>query len=533
MAKRKKRRFAAALFSLVFVCATGCGSAAEQTSLPAEETSAVVTATPDEQLVYAQVTEPKTLDPALLGDASAATPLEQVYETLLRFDADSTVVKPLLAKTYTISEDGLTYTFELQQGIHFHDGEPFNAEAVKTNIERFLTPEAVRDMPYADLVYGDVESVDTPDEYTVVIHLKKASTPFLNNLAMSLAAPMASPKAIAAGTLDTHPVGTGPYRFASRDAGRSLVLEANEAYWQQQGPCAKEIVFRFIAEDSARLAALESGAVDIIDGINPATAKEYGADTSDVVLVSTPGMNVSYMAYNTAGLFKDERLRQAVSQAINVPELVETLYRGSGKPAHTILPSLVPGYDDDVQQIAYDKEAAEKTLQEAGITELKLLTYIEPRRFNPVGGQQLAETVQGYLKQVGVDAEIVNADWHTYREFLADGDFDICFCGWNGDNGDADNFMRLLVDPDPTVNVARFDDEGLKNMVTYAAAMPNGPERNHQYTTIERYLAKKAVWLPLVHMDVFTAHAPTVENYRYHITGNIFLTDTCVMTPDK
>lgn len=532
MLRRRIRAMAAVLSCTVFFMA-GCGVVPESDLQKTDETSAVSPQVLKEDLVYAQVAEPKTLDPAYLGDAAAATPLEQVYETLLRFDPDSTVPKPFLAKSYSVSEDGHTYTFELQHDIRFQDGEPFNASAVKANIDRFLTPEATRDMPYADLVYGDVASVETPDEYTVVIHLNKASTPFLNNLAMSVAAPMASPKAIAAGTLAEHPVGTGPYAFASWEKGRELVLKENKGYWRHNGPCSKRLVFRFIAEDAARLAALENGDVDIIDGINPATAQEYGASKGGTVLVSTPGMNVSYLAYNTAGRFKDEALRHAVSQAINVPELVETLYRGSAKAARTILPSMVPGYSDEVTQIAYDKEAAKKTLAKAGIKELTILTYTEPRRFNPVGGQRLAEVIQGYLKQVGVDADIVNADWHSFRDRLAEGHYDLCLCGWNGDNGDADNFMRLLVDPDPTVNVARFDDEGLKNMVAYAAAMPPGPERNHQYVTIERYLAEKAPWLPLAHMDVLTAHAPTVQNYRYYITGDIYLANTCVLLPQE
>ena len=165
----------------------------------------------EQTITFAQGSDPRGLDPAIVDDGESAKPMCQMYEGLLKFSDSTTEVEPCLAESWDISEDGLTYTFHLRQGVKFHDGTDFNAEAVKFNVDR-QTINKTENMNYGDFVYGDVESCNVVDEYTVEFKLKKASTPFLNNLAMSLGAPIVSPTACEQydNNLNEHPCGTGP-----------------------------------------------------------------------------------------------------------------------------------------------------------------------------------------------------------------------------------------------------------------------------------------------------------------------------------
>lgn len=520
---KKSMKSVALVLMLAFVMVTlvACGGADKPAETPGDQPATAegeaVT------LVLAQGADPRGLDPALVDDGESSKVMCQIYEGLLKFAQDGTEVLPSLAKSWDISDDGLEYVFHLEEGVLFHDGTPFNAEAVKFNIERQLPPKATADMPYGEFVYGSVANVEAIDELTVKVTLKEPSTPFLNNLAMSMSAPMVSPTALEANNnnVNEDPVGTGPFVFETWHKGQDILLKANENYWGE-APKASTIVFRFIPENSARAVALTTGEVDIIDGIDPTIVAqiEKGGKTVD----KTEGMNISYLGYNTTRApFDNPEVRRALSQAVNVTELVDSLYQGYATPATTILPSFVPGYSADVAQVAYDAQAATAALAEAGVSEVHIITYTNPRPYNPANGQALAEAIQTYYSKVGVTAKIDAYDWTTYKEKIAAGDYDICFYGWIGDNGDPDNFMSLLMSEDATMNVARYKDATFNDMLAQALKTPNGPERNKLYADMEQYVADQAVWLPLSHMQQLTAYNPAVQNYYYHATGNIYM----------
>ena len=251
----------------------------------------------------------------------------------------------------------LTYTFKLRQGVKFHDGTDFNAEAVKINIERQLPPKADDNMPYASFTFGTVKSVEAVDPATVKITLTQPNTAFLANLAMGIAAPIVSPKALADNNnsvMET-PVGTGPYKFVKWNKGENVVLERNDEYWGEKAK-TKNVVFRIIADNSARVLALNNSEVDMIDGIDATVVDKIKEGGNE--LYEAPGMNVNYMAFNTTtDMFKTVEARKAVAQAVNVEELVTSLYQGYSEKANTILPTFMPGFDPAVQQVSYDEAA--------------------------------------------------------------------------------------------------------------------------------------------------------------------------------
>jgi peptide/nickel transport system substrate-binding protein len=480
---------------------------------------------PTDTLIFAQGADPRGLDPAMVDDGESSKVIVNIYEGLLKYAKDSTKLEPCLAESWKVSDDGLTYTFKLRKGVKFQDGTDFNAEAVKVNIERQMEGNATADMSYAGFVFGTVSKVEAPDASTVVITLKEKNTAFLYNLAMSLAAPIVSPKAIKDNNnnVNEHPVGTGPYKFVRWDKEQDIVLVRNDAYWGEKAK-TKNVIFKIIKDNSARVVALNNGEVDMIDGIDATVVNQI--ESAGNKLDQPDGMNINYMAYNTTTpAFSKPEVRKAFSQAVNVPELVTSLYQGYASPADSILPSFVPGYAKDVKQVTYDPEAAKAVISSAGITSVHMITYSNPRPYNTANGQALAEAIQGYLAKVGVTANIEVFDWTTYKEKVNAGDYDICFYGWTGDNGDPDNFMALLSDKDPSMNVSRFDNSEYKDLIAKGKATPEGADRDAVYAQLEKMQVDLNPWLLISHSKLLSAYSPKIQGYYYHVTGNIFFSE--------
>lgn len=517
--KKKSMLLIPALITVfAFTSLTACSGTNKNTS--AGETTKSRT---QDTIIYAQGSDPRGLDPALVDDGESAKIIVNIYEGLLKYNKDSTNVEPSLAESWDVSSDGLTYTFHLKKGVKFQDGTDFNAEAVKFNIDRQLEPNATEDMAYASFVFGSVKNVEVVDENTVKINMKSASTPFLNNLAMCLGAPMVSPKALkdSNNNVNEHPVGTGPYSFVSWTKGQNIVLKRNDTYWGNKA-VTKNVIFKFISDNSARVVALNNGEADIIDGIDATVVKQI--EDAGNKIYDAAGMNINYMAYNTTvAPFNDVKVRTAISQAINVPELVSSLYQGYAEPATSVLPSFIPGFDTSIKQVSYDQAAAKTALANAKVTKVHIITYTNPRPYNTANGQALAEAVQGYLKNVGVTATIDAYDWTTYKQKVKAGDFDICFYGWIGDNGDPDNFMSLMSDKDPSMNVSRYDNADYKALISKGLSTSAGTERNKIYTDLEKMAAENAVWLPISHAKTLVGYRSNVKDFNYHMTGVVFL----------
>lgn len=474
-------------------------------------------------LIYAQGADPRGLDPALVDDGESSKIIVNIYEGLLKYNKDSTKVEPCLAESWDVSKDGLTYTFHLKKGVKFQDGTDFNADAVKFNIDRQLPPKVTDEMSYAGFVFGSVKDVQVVDESTVKINMKEACTPFLNNLAMSLGAPIVSPKALKDNNnnVNEHPVGTGPYTFVSWTKGQNVVLKRNDNYWGDKAK-TQNVIFKFISDNSARVVALNNGEADMIDGIDATVVSQIQSAGNKIY--EAPGMNINYMAYNTTKKpFDDVKVRTAISQAVNVPELVKSLYQGYADPATSVLPTFMEGYDASVKQVSFDAAAAKTALAAAGVTKVHMITYSNPRPYNTANGQALAEAIQGYLKSVGVTATIDAFDWTTYKQKVKTGDYDICFYGWTGDNGDPDNFMTLMSIQDPTQNVAHFNNKDYNALIAKGVATPAGADRNKIYTDLEKLAAQNAVWLPISHGKTLCGYRSNVQDFYYHMTGNVFL----------
>jgi len=478
-------------------------------------------------LIFAQGADPRSLDPAYSDDAESSKITFQIYEGLVRYKKTNTEIEPSLATEWTTSPDGKEWTFKLRKGVKFHDGTPFNAEAVKFSIDRQLEPNRKSDMPYAKFVYEGVKSVQVMDEYTVKIVLDRPLAAFLANMAMTHAAFIVSPTAVKKfnGNLGENPVGTGPYKFVKWEKGQYLELTTNADYWGDK-PKVKNAVYKFVKENSVRASDLIAGGTDIMDGVDTNDVKTL--ESKGMVMFKQPGMNINYMGfYCDKGPFKDPELRRAISMAINRQNLIDYLYLGLAKLPNTMLPDFVPGYSKTAKAIDYNPEEAKKILAKLGKSnlEISVITYSNPRPYNPVNGEKLAAAIQAELAKIGVKMTIKSYPWKEYREALKQEEGDAFFYGWTGDNGDADNFLMLLDGGQikSSLNAAHYSNPEYDKLLEQGRTTLDPAKRAEIYAKAQDMAMKDAPWVFISHGVVLSAYRSNIKGFAVHPIGKHWL----------
>ena len=482
-------------------------------------------------LIYARGADAMSLDPILVEDGESAKPIGNIYDNLVQYKAGSTEIEPGLATEWSTSSDGKEWTFKLRQGVKFHDGTPFNAEAVKFSIERQLPPNQTADMPYADFSFGMVDKVTVVDDNTVKFSLKYPYAPFLLNLAMVLTAPIVSPEAVKKWGKDfgQHPVGTGPYVFDKWDKDDKIVLKANKDYWRGK-PKIDTVMFQVVKENSVRANKLLAGEVDIIDGIDPNDIERIKAD-KNIDFIDAPGMNINYLGLRTDRKpFDDPRVREAVSRAINRDELVQSLYKGQAMVANGPLPPILFGFDKDLQPYGYDPEKAKQLLKDAGYDnnlKIDLLSYPNPRPYNAIGGDTLATALAGYLAKVGITVNIQSAAWKEHKDNVKNGKGQAYLYGWIGDNGDPDNFLYALLHSSQIgqgrLNDAKYKNSEFDDLLTQAQQTSDAKQRQSLYAKAQEILVKDAPWVFISYSKDMAAMRKGVTGYKLHPTGIVRL----------
>lgn len=386
-------------------------------------------------LIYAAGADPDSLDPANTDSNPGEAIGRMMNNFLVRFDAKLNLV-PDLATKWSQSTDGLTWTFTLRKGVKFHDGTPFNAEAVKYNFERFLGPEKPLK---SSLHIPIIKSVEVVDEYTVRFHLKVPFAFFLNNLAHSATA-MVSPAAHKkwGKDLTLHPVGTGPFKFVEWVRGDRVVLERNDDYFEGK-PRLDKIIVRTVREDSARVLGLEAGDNDLIVRIPPeevprlmreGRVRIYAEQSNRALRL---GMNVSKKP------FDDLRVRQALNYAVDKESIVKNIYQGLAAVIPTMVGPLNTGYAP-VTGYPYDPTKAKKLLAEAGYPNGFKTTLWTPKgRY--LKDFELTQAVQQQLAAVGVEARLETFEWAAYLSALRkpkeEAKHALYLIGWSPSTGEA------------------------------------------------------------------------------------------------
>ena len=491
-------------------------------------------------IVFGAGTDVDALDPRVIDTQEGYIACANIYDCLVLYDLGATTIRPGLAESWEISEDGLTYTFNLRQGVSFHDGAPFNADAVVTwfNSIKEGAPgsqfDATKMIYMEDFISSWIDTVEAVDESTVRMTLAEPYSPLLANLAIPIAG-IVSPTALAAGldSVAVNPSGTGPFRLArpedwTRDS--QLVLEANPDYWGG-APKAQQFIMKVVPEGSSRLQQVETGELDIAWALTPEDV-ERARENPDLVVVEDAGLNTNCVELNTTkDPFTSKEVRQALNYAVNKEELSEGLYNGNMVPAGGVLPPVDWAYNPDLQSYPYDPDRARELLAEAGYDEgnplsFTFMAYTIPRGYNPVG-DRLATAIQEYWSEVGVEAEIQTAEWTQYREDRRADKFQCSLSGWQGDNGDPDNFLYSLLagSSKGAGNTAFYENPEVDALLRQAQEVSDQEERTELYHQAEQLIVDDAPWVFLgyqKHQVVTRANITDFQlqpTYIYYMSG--------------
>lgn len=490
----------------------------------------------DQVLIFARGGDSESLDPGSTTDGESSRVTRQVLEGLLDFDKESFEVVPSLAHNWEVSEDGLTYTFYLEEGVTFHDGTEFNAEAVKVNFERWSDPDhdySFSDDGYVYSMYGTMfggykgdeghvmKEINVINDHEIEFVLNRPLGFFLQNMAMSYFA-ITSPAALEefGSRINENPVGTGPFKFVSWSKDDSIVLEKFEDYRVEGQPKLDRVVFTVIPDNAARLIALRSGEIDIMDGLNPDDAAGVETD-ENLILHERAENNFGYVGFNVEkDPFTNKTLRQAISYAIDRQAIADALYAGYAVPAKNPLPPSYMGYNDELEGYPYDVDKAMELLAEAGYEdglEIELWTMPVARPYMP-DPETVAVIIQSNLADIGITAKIVREEWAPYLEKTMNGEHQMYMLGWSGTNGDPDYFLSSLLHGSNvgTSNREFYANPEVDKLLDAAKVAIDQDERAELYKQAQALIAEDAPMVPLVHSRPVLATTSQVKNYVPH-----------------
>jgi peptide/nickel transport system substrate-binding protein len=435
------------------------------------------------------VQEPTSLDPTAQATASIALLLrDNVYEGLVRLTPDLKVA-PGLATSWDVSSDGRNFTFHMASGVKWHDGSPLTAQDVKFSWDRAMNPSTNPINPHLDY-WAPVQSVEAPDDRTVKVTLKQYSDNWLFHMTAG-AACIVSSKSAAQNA--TSPVGTGPFKFAGWNRGASLSLTRNDAYWGTKARL-KDVTFKFITDPNAMNNALKAGDIDAIGQV--AGFEQVGAFKSDsrFKVLEGPPVGKIIVAMNSASkLLKVQRMRQAISLAINRQAWINGILFGYGVPigSHSVPNNGEPYYVDETAVNAFNSARARQTLQEAmqeaGYTSSSIpalrLAQISDFPYAVQGGAILVSALKDLGLSVTVD-QMPFARW-LQQVFGGSQDFDLTIIN-HAEERDIGNYGNPKY-------YWHYDNPKVAQWLAQADAEPDATKRKQLYTQVQAQLANDAV----------------------------------------
>jgi ABC-type transport system substrate-binding protein len=468
-----------------------------------------------------------TLDPHVGYDWQNWSVIKSIFDGLMDYKPGTTELEPDLAESFTVSDDGLTYTFTLREGLKFHNGRPVTSADVKYSLERAINPATQSPgggyfgmiKGYDDVSGGkaaELAGVATPDDRTVVITLTRPDATFLHLMAINFSYVVPKEEVEKAGAdWGKQPLGTGAFKFVEWTPGQRIVLERNPDYFRKGVPYLDRLTFEFGQDPTVAVLRLKKGEVDIVgDGIPPAQFAEVMADPANKELIAVgEQLHTGYVTMNvTQAPFDNPKVRQAVNMAINKDRIVR-LINNRGAPASQALPPAMPGYNPDNKGYAYDPEGAKKLLSEAGSADITTELYAMNVDPNP----RIAQAIQQDLAAVGIKAEIRSL---AQAEVIAAGGAGKAPMIWSGgmawiaDFPDPANFYYGILGCAGAVeggwNWSKYCNKDLDSRAEKADAMVKGDQaeaRIAEWKAIFDDVLKDAPWAPVFNEKRFTYHS--------------------------
>jgi peptide/nickel transport system substrate-binding protein len=525
-----------AIAPLLAIALVSCGTPKPETpSLPGESLSSP-SPIPQGALVYGSSGQPVNLEPGNITDGNSIIVQDQIYNRLMEFKPGSTELVPALATNWSVSKDGKTWTFKLRQGVKFHDGTPFDAAAVKFNVERWWDPKHPNGYRNAGRTYeiweqifggfkGDANSllqqVVVVDRLTLQFVLKQPFAAFPSAIAAGFFG-IASPTAIQTagdryGTPGSLAVGTGPFVFKEWRTGDRILLEKNPGYWQSGLPKTDQLVVRFVTDPAARLAQLRAGQLDFTVELTPDQRQEIESDPN-LQAITRPSYNVGYLALNPSYKpLADVRVRQAIAYAINRPAIVQAFWGDLGlHDAHFLPPPLSWARSKTLKPYPHDPQKAKQLLAQAGYgkgLDLELWYMPVSRPYFPTP-KPIAEAFAADLSAIGIRVSLKTKDWAA---FLADRrkppGYQSFMLGWTGDFGDPDSFLYPHFGPGGTSDLGNWKNEKVIQLLNQGRATGNMTARGKIYAQLDEILHREVLRLPIVHSQPLLAKRKTVQGW--------------------
>ncbi len=541
-----KRLWIVALLAMVALVLTACPAAApaapadtgSEAAAPAGE-AAVEEAAPTEggggTLIVGRGGDTVSLDAGVVTDGESARIIQEIVEGLTRIEGTSTRPIPWLAESWE-TEDSQTWTFHLRQGVTFHDGTPFNAEAVKWNFDRMRDPDNEwrfgRTFEYYTYEFGDtlpINEVNVIDEYTIEIVLGMPSSVLLNKLALAFAFGINSPTAVQEqgdlyGTPAGTSVGTGPFKFVEWIPDDRVVVERNEDWWGE-GPKLDRIIWRSIPDNSARFAELQAGTVHQAELAQ--TDMQMASEDPNITLYTVPSTGVGYIAFQMCTEpFDKLEVRQAIAHAVNWEALIPVFYGDFGQLAGSFQPPAILGHNPDILPFEYNPDKAMELLAAAGLPDgfETDFWYIPVQRGYFPDSKSIGEAIAADLAKVGIRVNLVTEDWGAYLEDRNLGKFPMWMLGWGSDNGDPDNFLGYHFSHEPGTPKVEdcLNNEDLANLLIQGRTIADSDERERVYQEAEQIIRDNVyrisvVWptTPIVFRNSVQGYEPVVFRSWY------------------
>jgi peptide/nickel transport system substrate-binding protein len=520
-----KTKISFLILTLIFVLNfTACGSADPQPAAPVTpetpaapvETPAVADEDPQEdtpaaaaaegEVVWVTMSESPSIDTVRENDSATNDLTRQIFEGLTWIHP-TRGLEPNLAESIDISTDGLTYTFHLRRGIQFHDGTPFNADAVRMSLLRAIDPEVAAP---AAFIIDMINEINVIDDYTVEVIIDFPFAPFLGHMASPIGfiiSPAVLEAAEAGGpSVTENPVGTGPFMFVERSHGDFTRITPNPNHWRNVPN--HDVVFRVIPDTATRLAMVDTGEANAMSALASQVHELYMMPHVDWWRIQTNGL--TYIGFQTAqdGPLSDDRVRRAITMAINKMDILYGVQEGEGVPAvGPVRGGVVAHAPTDVQGLPFDPEGARELLAEAGFPD-GFSTTIWTNEGNATRAR-IAELVQSNLADVGISLDIQILEWGTYLERTAEGLHDMFLLGWSTITGDSDYGIFPLFHSGEIGGANRFfyDNPRVDELLMEGRRATDPAERDRIYREVTEILVNDAPMIFLFHPD-----APVVTN---------------------
>ncbi|GAA1478491.1 ABC transporter substrate-binding protein [Nocardioides aestuarii] len=445
--------------------------------------------------------EPDQLDPHKTTSYFSFQVLENVYDTLVEPD-ENLEMQPALAESWDLSEDQLTWTFQLRDGVTFHDGAEMTADDVVYSFERIIDDEL--STAYR---FSSVKKVSAPDPQTVVITVSAPTPNLLSSIGGFKGVAIVEKKNVESGDITTAPVGTGPYELTDFTSGDHIDLEANPDYWGGE-PAIPSIRYRFISEGSTAVAALKAGEIAWTDSIPPQQVEALSGDDAVAVDV-VPSNDYWYLALNEARKpFDDVRVRQAIAYAIDRDAIAQVTSYGTAEVNQLAIPEDSAWYTS-YDTYSLDQQKAEDLLDEAGVSDLSMELMVSSDYPETVDA---AQVIADSLSDVGIDLKIRSLDFGTWLDEQNQGNFDMLYMGWLG-NIDPDDFYYSQHHTDGSSNAQGYSNSEVDQLLDEGRTETDEDRRQEIYDEAATIIADEASYIYLYNPSVIQAYSPDLSGY--------------------